>query len=397
MNFYRSISMAIKSLLNNKVRSILTMFGIIVGIAAVMTIVSIVQGMKIQMINSYSAFGVNNINMYMYTENETMVNTMLDYCRNDLGEYITAISPNYQTNTTIRYRIKAMDGMVYFGNEYFDACTDRTIATGRGINQTDVKRYSKVCVIGETMRKEFFGAMSPIGQNLKINGDNYKIIGVYKAKAGGEKYSMDDIVLLPSSLMREVTGQRIATDYIVKAKDSQSTLTFTEKINAYMEGKYDPMWESFWAYSNQEWQEQESKVMDIISLVGGAIAGISLLVGGIGIMNIMLVSVTERTREIGIRMAIGAKRKDIIMQFVIEAAAVSATGGVIGIGFGYILTSTVGTFAMKFIIGTPQLVLPPVALTMGAFLFSVGIGIIFGIYPANKASKLQPVEALRAQ
>ena len=212
------------------------------------------------------------------------------------------------------------------------------------------------------------------------------------------------MILAPHTLQLRINGWENNYAYIVRGKDADSVDQFVEKMTAYMTPKVNMDWGEFSAYSNNQYQESSQQSANMMSAVAGGVAGISLLVGGIGIMNIMLVSVTERTREIGIRMAIGARRKDIIGQFLVEAAAVSSCGGIIGIILGFFGSISIGNLVLREVLNSPWmpempglLVMPSASLVIGAFLFSALLGVIFGLYPANKASKLQPVDALRTQ
>ena len=213
------------------------------------------------------------------------------------------------------------------------------------------------------------------------------------------------MVLVPNTLQMRIMGWEDNSSYAMRATDTDAAKSFTDDITAFANTKIDPNNDYFQAYANAQFQEQMQSATDQQSITMAIIAGISLLVGGIGIMNIMLVTVTERTREIGIRMAIGARRRDIIGQFLIEASVVSAIGGLFGIGLGYFGAAVLGNIMLAPVASSPwmpaaaadMVVSPSLPLVIGAFLFSVVLGIVFGIYPANKASKLQPVEALRTQ
>ena len=209
-------------------------------------------------------------------------------------------------------------------------------------------------------------------------------------KSDSQQWSYDDIILVPQSLQRTLTGSRRVNQFIVKAASSETTKSAIQKIETFLKGKISDEW-SYNVYSANEWIEQDTQMTTMLTLVVGGIAGISLLVGGIGIMNIMLVSVSERTREIGIRRAIGAQRSSIVTQFLIEAAMLCGIGGVIGILLGTGGCLLLGGLLFKMTI------YPSVTVTAGAFGLSVMLGIIFGCYPAVKASNLQPVEALRAE
>ena len=416
MNGLQTIRMALKSIVGNKVRSLLTMLGIIIGVAAVITLVSSIQSKATLTRLQYEAMGTNRIQVSGYggkTNDWEAFEEMLD---GELSDRINGWSPQSQywdwTNKGVQYRTMTMTNdkgylYMYYGNEDYGKVTNSVLSAGRDISAEDCKNQARVCVIGETLRKYFFGAMSPIGQKIRIGGKNFEVIGVYKGKFGGKMNTEDQMLVMPYTLQNLMMSIDRSADkqYIIQAagkEDIQPVLdTLNDKMRPICEGNGG--W--FDASSSSQWQEQEEAAAQQDALLMGGVAMISLLVGGIGIMNIMLVSVTERTREIGIRMAIGARRRDIIMQFLIEAASVSCCGGLIGIIVGCFGSAIMGNIMLGKQLSEqmwmPEVerftVLPSPALIVGAFLFSALLGIIFGIYPANKASKLQPVEALRTQ
>lgn len=385
MNFKQTILMAMKSVRDSKVRALLTTLGIIVGVASVITLVSLVEGYQRDLVKQFEAFGTNVVNVSYHGNKKSIIDDFLKYSNEELSEYIAGISANASTYTQIKFKQKGTDSRVVFADENYSRVNDQTVTDGRDINIADIKNHSRVVVIGEAVRKEFFPAVSPIGKTMKIKGVNYTIIGVYKGKFGGEKYSADNMCTVPSTLGRKILGTNKITEYVVRTNNADDTKKYTDAITAYINDN------AFSAYSNDETLKQIKEMTRAMSLIAGAIASVSLLVGGIGIMNIMFVTVTERTREIGIRMAIGAKRKDIVLQFLIESATVSAIGGVIGIILGTLFALVGGALFLK------NLYYPSLGLVIGSFTFSASIGLIFGIFPANKASKLQPVDALRTQ
>ena len=360
--------------------------------------------------------GSNRIDSYGYGGRGQDWDAFENFLNED--ERVDAWSPqkNYymSSNDGIHYRAKTLTNensntYIYFGNQNYGYVTNHTLSTGRDISPNDCKRRASVCVIGETLRRYFFGAMSPVGEKIRVGTKTLEIIGVYEGKYGGKLNTEDQLLVLPYTLQDVMTSDWYSMDkqYIIRARDSDDIDSLVEDMNNMM----TPILEGsssygyFNAYSNMQWQQQEQSSANLLALLGGGLAGISLLVGGIGIMNIMLVSVTERTREIGIRMAIGARKRDIISQFLVEAAVVSCFGGVIGIIIGCILSMGIGNILISYLTRgntwMPEverfLVLPPWWLALGAFLFSAFLGIIFGLYPANKASNLQPVDALRTQ
>ena len=416
MNWMQTVRMAFKSILNNKVRSILTMLGIIIGVASVIAIVASIQGTsKLQRLQ-YEALGVNRIDVYGWGAKSRDWEDFEEYLDNELADKVAAWSPQTQyydwQSDGIQYRSQKLSNdngytYMYFGNQDYGEVTSHTISAGRDISEADCTSRSRVCVIGETIRKYFFGAMSPLGQKIRIGGKSFEIIGVYEGKFDGKLNTEDQMIVMPYTLQNSMMSMSGISDkqyVIIKAatREDISELTST-LLPEFMQSRCEANGGYFSAYSNSEWQEQSESSTNMLALLGGGVAGISLLVGGIGIMNIMLVSVTERTREIGIRMAIGARKRDIVGQFLVEAAVVSCCGGVIGIIVGCFLSAILGNMLLAqmqdgYMPAVEQFtVLPSIGLIIGAFLFSALLGIIFGLYPANKASNLQPVDALRTQ
>lgn len=416
MNWLQTVRMALKSIINNKVRSLLTMLGIIIGVAAVITLVASIQSKATLTRLQYEAMGTNQIQVYGYgakRQDWEAFEAMLD---GELADKISGWSPKSQywdwTNKGVQYRTITLkddnsNTQMYYGNQDYSRVTNSVITAGRDITEEDCKRQARVCIIGETLRKYFFGAMSPVGQSIRIGGKSFEIIGVYKGKFGGKLNTDDQMLLMPYTLQSTMMSSNFGGDkqYIIQAASKDDIQPIIDTLTAKMQPICEGANGWFDASSSFQYQEQEEAAAQQDALLMGGVAMISLLVGGIGIMNIMLVSVTERTREIGIRMAIGARRRDIIMQFLIEAASVSCCGGLIGIVVGCFGSAIMGNIMLNQQLSEQMwmpnvekfTVLPSPALIVGAFLFSALLGIIFGIYPANKASKLQPVDALRTQ
>ena len=419
MNIRQAVKMAWKSIVGKKGRSILTMLGVIIGIAAVMTIVATMNGYTAKTMEQYSAMGSNKINVqiysYMYVEdaNGNWVSAgkdyfpdLYDYCKS-LTKYVVGVTPEARCQATVVYGTKNSDNFqydwetqtgqrrpdIYYGSDQYSVCNNLTVMKGRDISELDVSRYNQVCVMGSQAAEAFFGTADPVGKALQLNGQSFDVVGVYAPRLTGADAQgsfIDNIIILPYTARRVMGGEAMES-FIVKAKDGESVQEATSRIQGFLKGLVDESAGGFWVDSDNQWQQSMNEQMGMISLVLGGIAAISLLVGGIGIMNIMLVTVTERTREIGIRRAIGAQRSSIVTQFLIEAAMLCGIGGVIGI-----LLGTGGSLlAGKLLF---QMTIYPAAwITASAFSLSVALGVIFGIYPAAKAAKLQPVEALRAE
>lgn len=404
--------MATKSIFSNVGRSILTMLGVIIGLAAVIILVSYAQGQNIAMQAYYDSMGTNTINVNAYTwRSGTDITQMLyDYC---LGlDGVAGVTPNGQVNVTISYESKTLSNndwntmtTVYLGSDQYGKCNDFTIAKGRELSHLDCKRLNKVCVLGSATADELFSFADPIGKTITLNGTPFLVVGVYQSKAAGvntgtgedgqwikdEIKRKDRMVLIPYTMTRYFNNNESISEYVVRAKTKDDIKGVMANLRSYLSTiiSEDSGWSDVSAPS--DWQDSQNEATAMQQRFLGGIAAISLLVGGIGIMNIMLVTVTERTREIGIRKAIGAERRSIIIQFLIEAAMICGIGGIFGIIVGYIGTLIVCKLSFDAIM------FPSVGITFGAAAISIILGIIFGMYPAIKASGLQPVVALRAE
>ena len=389
MRIFQTFSMAMKSIFNNKMRSLLTMLGIIIGVCSVITLVSVMRGSQAKIMEGYAKMGTNRISVnYNTWDGSDFAGDLYDFCLG-LSTEVEGVTPSVSQYLTLRYKTKSMETRVSFGSDQFDRCQNYELAAGRSLCYTDIYNRVKVCVLGSRVASEFFNLENPIGKTIKIKGDQYTVVGIYQSKFDNQQGSDDDMVLVPYSRMRSIMGTRQISQFTVKATSAANVNIAINKIGNWLSSRVKQGY--FDIYSNTNYIEQQNENNKMLTLLVGGIAGISLLVGGIGIMNIMLVSVAERTREIGIRMAIGAKRRDIITQFLIEAATISACGGVIGIILGAMGSALLSSAILK------EVFYPDPTITIGAFLFSVVLGVFFGFYPANKASKMQPVEALRNQ
>ena len=416
MNLFQAFKMAFKSISCKKTRSFLTMLGIIIGVASVVIMVSVVQGQNRKNMEYFEKMGDNKITVYAYSyydvTNETS-QRLYDYCLS-LDEMILGITPDAEIGEklTIRYGAKTISvndwsNMNYdynwetmlhvkLGSDQYGVCNNYTLGGGREISWLDIEKTNAVCVLGSGAKEQLFNFMDPVGEYITINGQPFLVVGWYDSMDIEYWPEMDNVIVLPYTFNRSLNNNYAMNNYVIKAKSASATTEALTRLDAFLSGMF-PRNEQGWSDYGDYYVQSDNSYADSIesqnmmqSLVLGAIAGISLLVGGIGIMNIMLVTVTERTREIGIRKAIGAERRSIIAQFLIEAAVICSIGGLIGILIGYLGTMVAG----KLLLG--EVLLPSTGIAVGAFLFSVVLGIIFGMYPAIKASGLQPVAALRA-
>ena len=414
MKLWQAFKMAFKSISMKKTRSFLTMLGIIIGVASVVIMVTVVQGQNKKNMEFFEKMGDNKITVQAYSyydsNNETS-QKLYDYCLS-LGDLILGITPDMEVyeKTTIQYGAKTLvandwqanvsweDMMhVKLGSDQYGVCNNYTLAGGREISYLDIEKTNAVCMLGSGAKQALFDYTDPVGETITINGLPFLVVGWYESMDIEYWPEMDNIVVLPYTFNRSLNNNQTINSYVVKAKSASATIEAMTKLDAFLGGMFPKNeygycdFGDYYVQSNNSSAESLENQSMMQSLVLGGIAAISLLVGGIGIMNIMLVTVTERTREIGIRKAIGAERSSIITQFLIEAAVICSIGGLIGIGIGY-----VGSLIMGKLLLDEAALMPSAGIAVGAFLFSVVLGIVFGMYPAIKASGLQPVVALRA-
>ena len=402
MNLKQAFKMAVKSIVSKKMRSFLTMLGIIIGVAAVVIMVSALQGQNRKTMEYIESQGTNKLEVYAYSYSGKDVSQALyDYCLS-LSDLVQGVTPNGQiySEVVIRFGSKTISTQnyenwedmvsIYLGSDQYGLCNNYTIAQGRELSHLDIDKELNVCVLGGRVAETLFDFVSPIGQTITLNGSPFTVVGVYESKNVDNWPELDNIIVLPYTFNRSMNDNQTFDSYSVKAVSSSAASQASVWINGFLQGLIGE--NGYYNVQNYNASIEDTNAMLLMqSLIMGSIAGISLLVGGIGIMNIMLVTVTERTREIGIRKAIGAERKSIIVQFLIEASMLCGIGGILGIFIGYLGTLIVGKLLLNMIL------YPGMLITVGAFVFSVVLGIGFGLYPAVKASGLQPVNALRAE
>lgn len=391
MNILESVKIAWKGIMSNKVRSLLTMLGVIIGVAAVISLVSVGQGVTSDITASLEDMGTNLITV-SGMRNLGGKLEMDDIEPLEDSEYIAAAVPSLSKSyVTIKYGSESMDEVTVEGtSQDYQGVNNFFVAEGRFILEDDVDSRKKVCVVGQTIVDELFAGQTPIGEKISYDGQKYTIVGVMEEKGSSGMTDNDSYVFIPISTAERTMGTTVLnTIYVQSASEEVTDAAVTHIENVYTKkfGNAD----AIRIFSMDELLETMNTTTAMLTMLLGAIAGISLLVGGIGIMNIMLVSVTERTREIGIRKAIGARRKDILSQFLVESVILSLTGGLIGILLGIGIARAASALVPEL----STLVTPwSVILSFG---FSVLIGVFFGIYPANKASKLDPIVALRQE
>jgi putative ABC transport system permease protein len=388
MNVTQGIKMAFKSILSNKLRSLLTMLGIIIGVTAVIALVSIGQGATKSVTEQVQSLGTNLLTVNILGRGSTNTLTLkeVEQLREIAG--IQYLAPGQNAIASVKFGTESTTVSVVGTNAEFAYIRDYQLANGRFLSQIDLDFYQKVAVIGAETASTLFGSDRPVGQYVQINGVRYKVIGVLAAKGSSMTGSNDEIVLIPLSSWERLFKSKGVRTLYVQVESEKEIDSVEAGLEAVLSKKFRGNTNSYQVFNQSEILSALNSVTDTLTVTLGGIAGISLLVGGIGIMNIMLVSVTERTREIGIRKAIGAKRRDILFQFLIESMALSGLGGVLGIGLGIGMAKMASSLIKLEVSFSFQVI-------VAAFAFSVLIGIVFGMFPANKAAKLKPIEALR--
>lgn len=402
MNPLLSIGISYRAIKSNKVRSFLTTLGIIIGVAAVISLVSITGGAKNMIEGQLTSLGANSlvVNSGKRTKSGKTVVTgnVKPLTKKDveaIGEieavkYVSAISNT--TANVISGNRNVFTAVIGVGKDFI-FINDWFPERGTFFNELDVRKTALVCVLGKTVKENLFGSSDPIGKNVRIGKYTYRVIGVMSSigptPSGKDQ---DDIVLLPyTSVQKNLVGGKSLnriTVFVDPAYDLTYAQAEIEKTLRRQHGIKKDMDDDFFVRTQQTQINTIKNVSRILTVLLGSIASISLVVGGIGIMNIMLVSVGERTREIGIRLAVGAKEKNILVQFLIESVLLSLVGGAIGTVVGILVSKVASALT-----GWPTQISPLAILT--AFAFSAFVGMVFGIYPAKKAAKLNPIEALR--
>lgn len=392
MKLGQAVKIAFKNIIMNKLRAVLTMLGIIIGVAAVIALTSLGMGASNSVSDEISGLGTTSVsvNLSGNTSDEEVVSYDELMAFEDLSE-VEAVSPTVSTSSTLKNGTTSSDGVSVTGiTTSYEKVEEVTLQSGRNIMDIDLDNRNKVVVLGANVATELFGFSSPVDKTVKIDGTTFKVIGVLQEQGEELTGSVDDSVLIPFTTAQRFIGQTYVTSATVLMKDEDSVEMGMAKMKQELYNQFGGDETSYSVRNQSDVSDALDSVSSTMTVLLAGIASISLIVGGIGIMNIMLVSVTERTREIGIRKAIGAKKKDILLQFLIEAVVLSSFGGLLGAAIG---------------IGSAEILSSALDMTLqitwwivgGSVSFSILIGIIFGMFPANKASNLSPLDALRHQ
>lgn len=390
MSFLQCLKMAIKSVLSNKVRSVLTMLGTIIGVASVIALMAIGQGTTNTITDTIASAGTDIVSLTIPGRGDkTLEPEEIESFVSENEDYFTAAVPVISSSATVKNGNKNTEGTTSLTGTgpAYQTIRDVELESGRYITDIDIAERKRNAVVGTYIKQELFGGMDPIGQTIKINGEPFNIVGVIEETDDSESGGADDAVVIPYSVAARILRNARLSTYTLQLADENLHEEATEVLENFLYNKFSDE-DAYRVTANATLIESMNDAMGTMVAMLAGIAAISLVVAGIGIMNIMLVSVTERTREIGIRKAIGAKRRNILMQFLVEAIMISSLGGIVGIlvgvGLGTVMGSLMGITAM-----------PGTGTIMLSFGFSMAMGIFFGFYPANKASKLNPIDALK--
>ena len=388
MSFLLSLKMAISSILSNKLRTFLTMLGVIIGVSAVIIAVGFAEGSTKSITSNIESIGTNmlTVNLMGRRTSDITYDTVAEELENI--EEIDNYAPVVNGSAYIKNASNSLISTSYIGtNENYATVQDKTVQEGRFLTSFDIEGSLNVAVIGTYIANELFPDGNAVGSYIKFNNKSFKIVGILTQTEDGEEGTADDVMIIPYNVAQRLSRAGSVSTIYVRAKDAQKVDVLKENIESTLYKLYEN--EDYYRVTSQQAMlETLSSVTDTLSIVLAGIAAISLVVGGIGIMNIMIVSVTERTREIGIRKAIGARKINILIQFLIESLIITLLGGITGIIIGCVGITIIGkmdlvpaVYSIKWIV---------ISLVV-----SLLIGVIFGLFPAYKAAKMDPIKALR--
>ncbi|MFN9473660.1 ABC transporter permease [Acidovorax sp.] len=398
--FLSTILLALRSIRRNLMRSFLTVLGIVIGVSAVITMVTLGNGATVSIQNQIAGLGTNLLQVRPGqrmgpgggTGAPAFKDTDADAIAQQIGG-ILAVAPESRASATVVAGGRNWSTSIIGSTNAWLQTGNWTLRSGREFTNDELRAGAATCVIGETVRRELFGTRDAVGEQLRVKAFSCEVIGVLASKGQGAfGNDQDDTVLVPlRTLQRRVTGNVRVNTLLVSMKDGSEPervkASLTQLLRE-LRKLSDTDEDNFNVLDTKQLGEALSGTTKVMTTLLGAVAAVSLLVGGIGIMNIMLVSVTERTREIGLRLAIGALEREVLLQFLIEAVVLAALGGLVGI-----VLATVASLGLSVLMGVPYLFNPGVNLL--SFVFSAGIGVVFGYFPARRAARMDPIDALR--
>jgi putative ABC transport system permease protein len=401
--FFENVKIALRAIYANKMRSVLTVLGVMIGVAAVIAVVSIVQGMQYKIAGDLNEIGAGFVEVFPQGDRrkpfevpELTIDDALAVRRQTSA--VRDFTPLFISSTQTKYGDNRHQAQIFAVNRSYQEIVNQWVERGRFFTLVDEEQKKRVVVIGQEVATELELGDEPLGKLIQIDTNTFTVIGVLEKKGGSFGNNKDDVVIIPFATATVIYGSQNMRALVLafQMQEGADLDLAKEQIRDTLRARHHLQKDDrddFQVLAQEELLKTISKVLNYVTVILGGVVAIALLVGGIGIMNIMLVSVTERTREIGIRKAIGARRHDVLIQFLIEAIVLSGIGGIVGIVSGFLMAS-----AARAIIGRwvdfPAVHTPLWAI-LGAFGFCALLGIIFGIYPAARASKLDPIEALR--
>ncbi len=395
MSLLQTFLLALKNILSSKVRAFLTMLGIIIGVSGVMVIIGMGNGMENYMKDSFSSLGTDLLTVTIIgtgTSEKVTPDDMYALVAEN-PEYLKDVSPIVNVSGSVKLGSETLDETSISGvSESYASMNKLELDNGRFLQYADVLARNNVCVVGSYISEMWLGG-DAVGKTIRLNGLNFTIVGVLAEESESEEGGSDDAVYIPYSTASRMTSTGMISSYSFQIVSEDEVAEAKEAVGDALYKVYGTE-DAYRIISMSEILDIMTTMLNVLVAVLAAIAAISLVVGGIGIMNIMLVSVSERTREIGIRKALGAKQRFILQQFVIEAATLSALGGILGIIFGYLL-SALATVILQQTLDPNLAVTPSLNAIIMAVGISAAIGILFGYLPAKKAARLNPIDALR--
>ena len=403
MSFWESLRVAFTALRANKLRSLLTMLGVIIGVGSVIIMISIVQGARQKVVKDFKGDGADVLFAFYSPKKDAkrggrFTGLRMDDVRalEDRLSSVRHLSPESTVSAKATYAGEEFNATIEAITDQYLQVNNLEMNRGRFIEAGDLGNWNKVCVLGDTVREKLFGKTDAMGQQVVVSANGLRVpltvVGVLAKKGkSGFGQTPDEQIFAPlTTIQKRLSGGDTIYSFSARSAPDVKVEDAADQVFAFLKSRYPDQAKDFVVDTQEGLLTRLDSVLLIFQLILGGVGGLSLLVGGIGIMNIMLVSVTERTREIGIRKAIGAKKNDILMQFVTEAMAVSGFGGLLGVSFGYGVSKIIGMAAKDAL---PTFV-PLWAAGLG-FGFAVGVGMFFGIYPAVRAAQLSPIDALR--
>ena len=386
MSFSMTIKIAWKNIVSNRLRSGLTILGLVIGIASVIILVGIGNGASRSVQRQVASLGTDIITVQISDSDSALSYDEVTGLKSVEG--VSEVSPYQMLSATLSNgsEISARAG-VYAAGEAFTDMMGFDLRSGREMSRIDMDNSSKVVIIGSDVASEFWGSLDPCGDSIRINGDSYRVIGVLESVGSSMGNNIDEAVLIPITTARYLGVSTSISNLYVRAESEGAAEAAAENVKNYITGNLGISEDYVSATTQSQMLDAMKDINNTLSLLLGGIAGISLLVGGIGVMNVMLVSVTERTREIGIRKSLGAKKRDILFQFLLESMVLSVFGGLIGIVAGFAGGEIATLFGAVFS--------PGIGMVILSVAVSIAVGLIFGIFPSYRAAGMRPVEALR--